>query len=518
MKNDIINRILEIVPGIFIWLLITIPLWGGLTLPSIIINLIVILAVYWLYRAMVTMIFMFVGLYYYKRDIKVDWLEKCKNLDFSSLPEPETLPKTTQLPYHLIVIANYGEEYEIIKRSIDSIINQNYPLENIFITVSIEERKAKKDTEYAQRGEKLKMDFGDLLGERLFFSIHPENIPNEAVGAASNRTWGTKKSVERLEKMGYNIEEFLITAPDGDLVFDRNYFAALTYKWLVSEKRNNKFYQTGVYTFNNNYWDVPILIRSLMINLTLPVLASSIFEKYKRETWSCFTLNLKLMKDVDYWDTTIHVGADDTTFFWRPYFYLNGDWTCEVFFVSLSADAVYHPNYFINHIDQYKQYQRWGWGVITFPLAIRGLLLHSRISFIEKVRKIIHLLEVFVFWKVFAFLVILGIPIIFLVNPQISEYTIGYYAANTVSVLLTIAYLAIIPAVYVKLNLIPPKPQKMSKIKFWFLIIIETPLNVINLFTYSFIPFVDATTRMMLGQARKSKVVWSEKRLKSKSN
>lgn len=514
MKVSFLERLLEIVPGLFIWLIILTPVWGGIALPVLIVNIIVVLAVYWLYRAVITISFVLAGFFRYKKDIQVDWLEECLRLDKNKLPEQHLLPKKDILPNHLIVIANYGEEYEIVKRSINALINQNYPIEKIFVTVSIEERKAKKDSDYANRGEYLRRDFGKMLGNRLLFTVHPENLPGEAIGAASNRTWGTSQTVKKLEKEGFDLNEFLITAPDGDLVFHPNYLAALSYKWLTSSKRNNMFYQTALYTFNNNYWDVPILVRILMVNLTLPVLATSMFEKNKRETWSCFTLNLQLMKDVDYWDTSISVGADDTTFYWRPYFHLNGDWHCEVFFVPLSADAVYHPNYFTNHVDQYKQYQRWGWGVITFPLAIKGLLRHKKISFWKKLTKFYHLFEVFIFWKVFAFLVMIGLPLVFVINPDLNNTVLAYSAPNTVSLILFFASLAIIPSLFVKLNIIPPKPKKMSKLRFYLLILLEAPMNIITLFTFSFIPFIDATTRMMLGQSRRRSVVWSEKRLK----
>src|SRR5690606_24834709 len=390
-----IQRVLEVIPGFLLWLLLLLPLLGifGSTISEIIIYFIVILAVYWLYRAVLVTFGGIVGYLKYRDAIKRDWLKECLSLEKDKLPDSHELPETF-LPKQLVVIANYGEDYDILSRSIKAIMNQNYPRELLYLSVSIEERKAKKDPDYAKRGEYLKRDFGEFFGDRLMFFVHPDNIPGEAIGAAANRTWGTKKAVEELERRGENIKDFLITAPDGDISFHREYFGALTHKWLTSEDRNKKFYQTAVYTFNNNYWDVPLLIRIISVSLTIPILASSIVEKNRRETFSCYTLNLQLMKDVNYWDTSL--GIDDTTFYWRPYLYLNGEWHCEVFFIPLSADAIYDPKYIKNHFDQYKQYVRWGWGVISFPIGIKTLYSNIKISFIEKLTKTIHLLEVFV--------------------------------------------------------------------------------------------------------------------------
>lgn len=513
--EKVVQRVLEIIPGLLIWILLLSPVWLGIALPELIINILIVLSVYWVYRAVLLSLGSIIGIFKVKEAERKDWIEEINNLEFSELPDPELLPKRTKLPKQLVVIANYGEDYDILSRSIRALMNQNYPKELIYLSVSIEERRAKKDQDYAKRGEYLKRDFGEYFGDRLMFFIHPDNIEGEAIGAAANRTWGTKNAVETLEARGEDISEFLITAPDGDLCFSKQYFSALTYKWLTSEKRNNKFYQTALYTFNNNYWDVPILIRNLMISLTLPCLASSVMERNKRETWSCFTLNLKLMKDVNYWDTSL--GIDDTTFYWRPYFFLKGEWVCEVFFVPLSADSVYHSNYFRNHVEQYKQYVRWGWGVITFPLAIRELIYDRNIRLINKITKVYHLFEVFVFWKVLAFLIALGIPIVFFINEDLRNMVISVTVPQTISNLLTLATVLLLPNTIVKLFIIPPKPESMSKLKYILLLIAELPLNIVSLFTFGFLPFIDATTKMMLGQEHTKKITWSEKQLASKA-
>lgn len=511
VSDKFVQRILEIIPGLLIWIFLLSPVWLGLSFPYFIINIFVVLSVYWVYRAFMLSIGTVLGYLKVRNALKKDWLQECLSLNKSELPNSQTLPKDGLLPKQLIVIANYGEDYDVVKRSINALINQNYPIELIYLAVSIEERKAKKDTDYAKRGEYLQRDFGHIFKDRLFFFVHPSNIPGEAIGAAANRSWGTNQSVNRLEEMGLDISEFLITAPDGDLVFSKNYLAAMTYQWLINEKRNQRFYQTALYTFNNNYWDVPILVRNLMIGLTLPVLSSSVLEKNKRETWSCFSLNLKVMKDVNYWDTSL--GIDDTTFFWRPYFFFNGDWKCEVFFVSLSADAVYNTNYFRNHIDQYKQYVRWGWGVITFPLAVKELLYNNKINIVERLTKMYHLFEVFVFWKVLAFLIAFGIPIVFLLNRELNREVISVTVPQTVSTLLTLATILLIPNTIIKLFIIPPKPKKMNRLKYIIILIVEIPLNILSLFTFGFLPFIESTTRMMFGQEHTKKVTWSEKQI-----
>jgi len=504
------QRILEIIPGLSIWILLLSPIWAGFSIPTFIINVFLVLSIYWFYRALLTPIGLFLGYRRVQAALKIDWLHEIKSLNREKLPAPEELPLDL-LPNYLIVLANYGEPYGVIQRTINALMAQNYPKEKIYICLSIEERKAQKDPDYANRLNLLRKEYGDFFGDRLLLTSHPFGLPGEVVGAASNRKWGTKYAVEQIESRGEDISKFLITAPDGDLVFHKEYLAASAYKWIVSPKRNQKFYQTALYTFNNNYWDVPILIRIVVINLTLPVLSSSVLEMHKRETWSCYTLNLDVMKKVDYWDASLSI--DDTPFYWRPFIYFNGDWECEVFYIPLSADAIYEDNYVDNHKAQYKQYLRWGWGVITFPLAIKLLSKNKKIPLWLKFTKIYQLFEVFVFWKVLAFLITVGIPVVLLVNRDLNNYVYSYTVPAIVSNIMSLSLICILPSLYYKLKIIPPKPKEMSKIKYWFIILVEAPMNIISLFTFSFLPFIVATTGMMMGQRSENKIKWSEKKV-----
>ncbi|MFS8130561.1 MAG: hypothetical protein ACMG57_01140 [Candidatus Dojkabacteria bacterium] len=508
--DKIIQRVLEIIPGFLMWFLILLPIIGSNSIPLLIINFIIVLSVYWLFRALIVTVGGSIGYVRYRIDMGKNWLEECKKLDRSKFPNPEEVPADL-FPKQLIVIANYGESYDVLSRTIRGIIAQNYPKEKLYLTVSIEQRKAIKDPEYAKRGEYLKRDFGDFFGDRLMCFTHPDGMTGEAIGAAANRTWGARNSVEELEKRGENIKDFLITAPDGDITFHKDYFSALAYKWLQADKRSQKYYQTAVYTFNNNYWDVPLFIRILSISLTIPILASSVMERNRRETFSCYTLSLDLMKKVNYWDTSL--GIDDTTFYWRPYLYLNADWHCEVFFIPLSADAIYDPKYIKNHFDQYKQYLRWGWGVISFPIGIKTIFSASKISFIERITKAIHLIEVFVLSKVIAFLIAFGIPILLLLNHELDNYVVSFTAPRMISTILNITSIFLIPTAILKILLIPEKPKDMSYLKLALLLIIELPLNIVSLLTFSFLPFVEATTRMMFGQDHAKRIKWSEKQL-----
>lgn len=495
-----------------IWVLLLSPVWAGRTIPQIMADFIIVLSVYWFYRACVTTIGVIIGYERYRRARKKDWLQLCNDLSNYELPERESLPVSQFLPKHLIVYPVAASTYEVLHTTFTGLQNQNYPKELMYIAISFEQWFVDKDpTAVTEMETKLRQNFPEF-GDRLMIFYHPADLPGEVRGAGPNRTWGARNAVEELERRDEIISDFLVTSPDEDLVFHREFLAAATYKYLTTEKRKQRFYQTALYTFNNNYWDVPILIRVVAASLTLPVLASSTTERHKRETYSCYTISLEVLKKVGYWD--VSMGIDDTTFYWRPYFYFKGDWECEVFYIPLSADAVYDSSYVNNHRAQYKQYVRWGWGVISFPIGFKGLIRNTSIPLWKRLQKLWQLFEVFVFFKVLAYLITFAIPLILLLNPEFNELSIWYTIPNTLSQIMGLAVVFIIPMTIYKILLAPPKPAGRSWISYFFGFIIEAPLNVITLLTFSSLPFIEASTRMMFGQ-KAGKVAWATKMRKN---
>jgi len=138
--ESLLERVLEIIPGFFIWILILSPLWAGKLFPEIMAELLIVLAVYWLYRAIVTTIGTSIGYYRVKRDEKLDWLAKCNDLAKTELPNPEDLPVGQFLPKHLLVYAQRVPNFAVLKTTFEGIRGQNYPLDLIYISVSFEER------------------------------------------------------------------------------------------------------------------------------------------------------------------------------------------------------------------------------------------------------------------------------------------------------------------------------------------------------------------------------------------
>ena len=127
----------------------------------------------------------------------------------------------------MVVIPTYNESITVLKRPLDSLIKQKQIyLKNIYVIVTFEKRSEGA----SGRAKKIKELYGKKFGG-LFTTLHPDGLPGEIRGIASNQTWGARKIKKHLDKLGLDLRQVTITKGDSDTVFHVNYFAALGYKF-----------------------------------------------------------------------------------------------------------------------------------------------------------------------------------------------------------------------------------------------------------------------------------------------
>ncbi len=411
------------------------------------------------------------GYYRYKKESNVNWLDEIDE----------------ELPYQLIAIPINNEDISIVKRNISSILKQEYAINKLFVTVSKESSK-----DFLLFKNELERHYTDVLGDRLLIVEHVLSKA-EVAGAAANRTHAVKESVAFLKSFHKDINDFLVTSPDADTVFDKSYFARVAYQWLADSKKDNVFYQTGVYKFDNNINRVPVAVRIVSIGISIGTLSSAYTENQNRYTFSCFTIPLKTLVAINYWDTSISI--DDTPLYWRAYKYFEGHFECKSFYIPISVDSIESENYFDTHFRQYKQIHRWGWGIIVFPEAIKSIL-SSKLTTGTKILQLLYFTDVTILLK--------ALP------PSI---IIFLFLTETTGLLSTLSYISFIllvigsPWVF-KLTI---EDSRMSLLTilitvFWFL-----PLGLVNVFVFCLFPFFQAAAEFALGMSIDNKINWAIK-------
>jgi len=473
------QRILEILPGTFSWFLILFPVWGSFVIPEVVAYYIIAFNIYWLYRSISMAALAIVAHFRLKASGAYDWMT-----DVREFPDWEKV-------HHVVVIPTYKEPLTTLERTLNTLAKQTFPLKNLAIMVSFEEREGK---EIEVKATALKEKYGSVFGH-FWTTFHPD-IKGEIKGKSSNTCWGARAAKKHLvDEEGMSIDYITITSEDSDALLDFQYFAALTYQFLDSPKRYRLIWQAGI-MFYNNIWQVPAPVR---------VLAStfSVFQLYvlmrpdNLINFSTYSVSLKMIDEIGYWDTDVI--PEDYRLFFKAYFATKGEVSVEPIFLPISADAAEASGFWSTMINQYEQIKRWAWGVSDDAYVIKQWITVPGIPFWEKSMRVFHVLESHFLWPVNWFAVTVGALIPPLVNPKFSQTIMGKTLPQISSGIMTIALLNLIVLFVIDAKNRPPRPHKVSIIR-RMLQPVEFVLMPVVGFFFSALPGIDAHTRLMLGK------------------
>ncbi len=497
-KHDrVIHRLLEMVPGMMTWLFLLSPIWLGVLFPQLVVYILISLTLYWVYLSSRHAWALYEGYKRYQKELKIDWMHECEILDFSSLPDPATLPPSLEEVKHFVLVPAVNEPYAVLKEPFESFYNQTFPINQVVLVYTIEEKYAEETIANLRKiFNGREKDFADVL-----IYVHPAGIPGEAIGAgAANRTWGASHAVSDLIKKGENPRNYIFSTFDADHVLHEQFLARLTHLYLTADKRDNKFYQSAVALFDNNYWEVPVFMRIEATAIALGGLAEWSVPGKLKDTFAAYSSSLQTLIDVDYWDVSL--GVDDQIFYWRAFFKRNGDFVGLPHFIPYSADAVEGHNFYQACRSLYKQLLRWGWGVIDFPLSVKEFLKNNKIPFHLKLAWMFRHLEKRVLLIDSVFLTTFGFALLTLVNPDVKQATFAYSLPKISSIIMTGALVFFIPITIIRFKVVRPMPREWSLFR-RILAVFEGPLIVINMLSFSFLPQIEAQTRMLLGKKMK---------------
>lgn len=481
------QRALEILPGLFSWSLILFPIWGSFLIPTVVAYYVITFAVYWLYRSITLAVLSTIAHFKIRAAERFDWASDIK----------KQFPKRWNTIQHIIVIPTYKEPISILKRTLHALSKQSFPLKNIHIMVSFEEREGQPAKDKAAE---LKKEFGHRFGH-LWATFHPD-IEGEIKGKSSNTCWGAKQAKKLLvDKMDVPIENITITSEDADAQFHRHYFAALTYEFLHTDKPFNKIWQ-GAIVFYNNIWTVPSPVRVLASIFSVTQMYI-LMRRDRLVNFSTYSTSLKHIDEIGYWDTDVI--PEDYRLFFKSYFAKNGDFEAEPIFLPIWADAAESDGFWNTMINQYEQLKRWAWGVSDDAYIIRQYVLADKIPFWDKTIRIFKVIEDHFLWPVNWFAITVSAILPPLLNDTFSRTILGKTLPQVTSTLLTLSLISMLAIFIIDAANRPPRPNRWNPLSY-----ILQPLEFLLLpiigFFFSAIPGIDAHTRLMLGKYIEYKV------------
>lgn len=489
-KDRIIFRMLEIFPGAFSLLILISAFVISCYRPFWISVFIIFFVVFWLFRTIYFSIHLWAGYKKVEQSEQTDWLEKLSKLEKEKYGLKLNSWKEI---YHLIVIPMYEESWEIIKDTIKSIEDTDYPNDKMIVVLACEEKTREavlKTTELAEK------EFGNKFFKFLI-TWHPKDIVGELAGKGSNETWGARKAKEEIiDNLGIPLDRIIFSSFDADTCVFPKYFTCLTYRYLTAKTPTRTSFQPVPF-YINNIWQAPVFSRIFSFSSTFWHTMNQ-ERPEKLITFSSHSMSFKALVEVGFKQTNIV--PDDSHIFWQCFFRYDGDYYVEPMYYPLSMDVNVASDFWHTLINIYKQQKRWAYGVSDIPYVIFAFLKNKRIPISKKLSFGFELIEGHISWATASILIFVSgwLPIFF-GGPEFSHTIISYNLPIIISRIMTINMLGLILSIYVSFLLLPPKPFEYSRHKYVVFALGWLFFPVTMVF-FTSIPAIDAQIRLMLGR------------------
>lgn len=392
---------------------------------------------------------------------------------------------------HIVLVMVANEPVETYRHTLEKLAEQTFPLNQIAVVMATEERFPNGQLE----SEKLRALIGKKFGAYMV-TVHPADIAGEIKGKSSNEAWAARAAKRILvDKKGWDMRYITITSNDADARLDKQYFAYLSFKFLDDPHRYEKFWQPAI-VFYNNIWRIPAPNR--VINSISSVWSIGLLMRRDRLiNFSNYSASLSMIDKIGYWDT--NVIPEDYRIFFKAFFKLGGRVEVDPIFLPSSADAAESTTTWKTFVNDYEQKKRWAWGASDIPLFVQMLFNNRGGSFINKLVRLLRVVEDHILWPVNWFVITAGVTISTLINPNFGRTSIGFMLPKISSAILSLTLVFLVVILIVDAKNRPPRPAEFPKWKAW-LGPLEFILMPIVGFFFVSLPGLDAHTRLMLGK------------------
>lgn len=477
------NRLLSATPGLVSWTLILFPVWGAIVSPFALAVFIIFFDINFAYRSFSLVITAHLASKKIKKAEKENWMEKTESLT------------DVDKVRHIIIIPNFKETPEKLRRIVGTLAAQTFSLKQVYIVLAMEKREA----DGKKKANAIIKEFEGVFGG-MMATYHPD-IMGEVKGKSSNESFASKE-VNRLliETNEINIDYATVTTADADSMFDRQFLAYLTYDFLKEPNRYNRFWQTACVD-HNNFWSVPAATRIFSFFSSL-WRTGLLVQGDRLITTSTYSLSFKLLKDIGFWDTDVI--PEDYRVFFKAFFAKKGEISTNPIFLKTSMDSPLSPTYISSLQNKYSQIRRWSYGASDDPLFIKWYLTVPGVPFIKKTKILFHVLLDHFLWPANWFIITVATSIIPFINPEFSRTSIGYALPVISRIILSSTLVALAIMVVIDYR---NRPKHLSRSKFRELIFpLEFILMPVAGFFLNSLPAIISHTQLMLGKKMEYKV------------
>ncbi len=509
-KERCFYRFLEIFPGLISWLTFFLIILFSWLLPFYIAIFIIAFDIYWFFKTVFLSLHMRSSFNKMKVNLKRNWLSE---LAITKPVSRELKDINWQDIYHLVILPMYREPLEVVRNSFLSLSKINYPLEKLIVVLATEERGGDVT---ALTAEEINKEFGPLhqssppqarLAEggseasgkffKFLITKHPKDIYGEIAGKGSNDAWAIKEAKNQIiDELQIPYENIIVSVLDVDTAVHSEFFGCLAYNYLTCEKPLRSSFQP-IPIFINNIWAAPAFARVFAFSTTFwQMIQQSRPERLI--TFSSQSIGFKPLNEIGFWQP--NVVSEDSRIFWQCLIYYDGDWQTVPLFFPVYMDANVASSFWQTLKNQYRQIQRWAYGVENNPYFLFGFFKNKKIPKNKKWRLGFIMVESAHSLSTNSLIIFLlgWLPTV-IGRGRFDETLLSYNLPYITRLIMTLAMVGLIFTAIIATNLLPPRPPHYGRFKYIWMIL-QWFLFPVNMILFGSIPALDAQTRLMFGK------------------
>lgn len=476
MAGRRLNRALELTAGMITWSSVTAPLWGPALVPDQWAIFFAIFSLFWLYKSISLAVCGLVGYLRLRRDTRRDWLSALRRL-----------PGWGRV-HHLVVFPTYTEPVAVLQESLEHLVRQDFPKDQISVVLAFEER----DPSARDRARLLEERFQGIFAH-LWVTFHAD-APYEVKGKSSNLAYAVKWARMALLEEGWvDPSRTIVTVCDADSRLHPRYLSALAYAFLTDPAPQQRLYQPAV-LFYANLHRIPWIIRILDGLYSVGQLAR-MARGYGLVTQSTYSLPLETCHAAGYWD--VDVIPEDSHMFFKVFFRCGPGVLVRPMFIPVLADAAEGPDLWRTLANHYRQARRWAWGVSDVPYVLWHAVRSGRVPALDRSFQAAHYVYEHLMWPSHWFLLVGGMNLLPAMAPDLLASPMGVSLSHISSLALAACLPTLAAIAWLDRRLYDWAPawvqtSRLSVLAWAFLPVIGPALFVL--------PALEAHTRLLLGR------------------
>jgi hypothetical protein len=481
IESRFVYRFLESLPGLISWSLILGPLILAIYKPNIVAYFMLAYSVYWVYNSVKFVMYAFIGHRKMLYVTKQNWLSKLK----------KAYPKEWDKYYYCTLLPFASESINVIEPTVKSLAEANFPKEKKILCLSSE----KALPQGKEVVEKIKEKYKDHF--KYIFSTEHELKPGEIKGKSSNQNHGGRFLYKKIIEKGVKPEHILLTSNDSDMLNHKQYIPYLLFKFLSNGDLKHKRLYQPVPTDYEDHWKASFFSRVIITIGVQWRLALQQRNNYRSTLYSFYSLSLKTLKEINFWDVDL-IPEDERTQF-KALYRFGKDFKVIPLFIPAIGRPVQGSNKWASFKEQYIQIRRWAWGASEFAVAFSMAIKNKHVPWKVKIMPILNQLRTSTEWVVSSILPLFGGMIPLLLNEEFRETNLAFALPQHMQSLMIVGSFMVIIIIYIEWRIAPKLPKSVNVFNriFYFLQWLFLPYIGLML---SSVPALDAQTRLIFNR------------------